>query len=165
MDKFEQKYGFKEDSKVENFHQSRRMFCFYQGKLYVADANLPYSHATWFEKEGWMTKEEDGLMNEMTRGIVDSKGDVYFYIGYDFNVNDDIEAIFFSHIKELSEQLNLDENAHIYWGLTKSAPGTIWPPVREYGKVGEHIKKEFSVPKTNTSNQEETKDKIWKNLK
>lgn len=140
MDKFEQKYGFKEDSKVEDFHRNRRMFCFYQGKLCVADANLPYSHATWFEKEGWMSKEKDELMDEITRGIVDSKGDVYFYIGYDFNVNDDVESIFFSHLKELTEKLNLDTNAHIYGGLIKSEPGTIWPASKEYGKIGENIK-------------------------
>lgn len=103
MDKFEQKYGFKEDGKVEAFHRSRRMFCFYQGKLYIADADLPYSHATWFETEGWMSKENDALMNQIMRGIVDT-------------------------------------NAHIYGGLIKSEPGTIWPAAKAYGTIKENIK-------------------------
>jgi len=61
MNKFEQKYWITEDEKVKSFHQSRRMFCIYKNKLFVADSNLPYSHASWFEKEWWITKEKDEL--------------------------------------------------------------------------------------------------------
>jgi hypothetical protein len=139
MDKFEQKYGIEEDEKVKNFHRSRRMFCIYQNNLCVADQNLPYSHAAWFEKEGWMSKGRDELMDKIVRGIIDDKGDVYFYIGYDFRINSDIESIFFSHLKELVNVLKLDTNAHIFGGLIKSKSGGVWPPAKDYGKIKDNL--------------------------
>lgn len=129
MDKFEEKYGVKEDEKTRAFHKSRRMFCIYQNKLCIADANLPYSHAVWFEKEGWIANEDLG---SLVRGIVDDKGDIYFYVGYDFEVNEEAETIFFSHCKELVEKLNL-KNPKIFGGLIKQEGGKIWPPRKEYG--------------------------------
>lgn len=140
MDKFEQKYGIEEDERVKTFHRSRRMFCIYQGKLFIAKPNLPYSHATWFEKEGWMSKGKKELIDEITRGIVDDKGDVYFYTGYDFRINNDTESIFFSHLKELVKKLKLNTNASIYGGLKKLEPGELWPAIKEYGKIRENIK-------------------------
>lgn len=71
MDKFEKKYGIKEDEKVKVFHRSRRMFCIYKNKLFIAKPNLPYSHAVWFSKEGWMSDEKDDLMNNIVRGTID----------------------------------------------------------------------------------------------
>jgi hypothetical protein len=139
MNIFEQKYGIAENKKVEDFHCSRRMFCVYNGKLQIADQNLPYSHATWFEKEGWMSKEDDELMNKIVRGIVDSQGNVYFYTGYDFKVNSDVENTFFPHLKELTEKLGLDSGAKVFGGLVKSEPGEIWPPANEYGDVQSNL--------------------------
>ena len=48
--RFEKKYGIKENEKIIAFHKSRRMFCIYQNRLFIAEPNVPYSHATWFEK-------------------------------------------------------------------------------------------------------------------
>ena len=53
------------------------MFCIYQNKLFIAESNLPYSHAVWFEKEGWISKEKDELMDEIIRGIIDNSGNIY----------------------------------------------------------------------------------------
>lgn len=139
MDTFEKKYGIKENQKVKAFHHSRRMFCIYQNKLYIAEENLPYSHAVWFEKEGWISKEKDELMDEIIRGIVDNNGNVYFYVGYDFEINKKIEAIFFSHLKELVEKLKLKSNAKIFGGLIKQEVGKIWPPRKEYGKIEDNL--------------------------
>ena len=50
----EKKYGIVEDDSVKEFHRSWRMFCIYEGRLCIARANLPYSHYTWFENEGWL---------------------------------------------------------------------------------------------------------------
>ncbi|MDD5342033.1 MAG: hypothetical protein PHI73_01740 [Patescibacteria group bacterium] len=139
MDSFGQKYGIKEDDKVKDYHRSRRMFCIYQGKLYIADQNLSYSHATWFEKEGWTANERDGLMDKITRGIIDDQGDIYFYAGFDFRVNDEIESIFFAHLKELVEKLKLDARARIFGGTIKSEPGKKWPPAKEYGTIKDYL--------------------------
>ena len=139
MDKFEQKYGVEEDEKAKDFHRSRRMFCIYQNKLCVADRNLPYSHATWFEIEGWMSEDKDELMDRIVRGIINGKGDIYFYIGYDFRINSNIEPIFFSHLKELTDRLELDTNGQIFGGLIKSKSDEIWPPAKEYGKIKDNL--------------------------
>jgi len=130
---------FKETDKIKELHQSRRMFCIYDNQLRIADENVPYSHATWFQNENWMTKEKDGLMNEILRGMVNEKGDIYFYVGYDFEINDNTESIFFNHLAELVERLNLDTSAQIFGGLIKSEPGTIWPPAKSYGKIADKI--------------------------
>ncbi|MFC1682526.1 hypothetical protein ACFL0X_02830 [Nanoarchaeota archaeon] len=136
MDEFEKKYGFKEDEKTIAFHKSRRMFCIYENKLFIAEPNLPYSHAVWFEKEGWISRKKDDLMDSLVRGIVDSNGDIYFYIRYDFEING--ESIFFSHLKELVKKLNLKSNAKIFGGLIKQDYGK-WPPRKEYGKIEDNL--------------------------
>jgi hypothetical protein len=140
MDSFEEKYKVKEDEKTTSVHKSRRMFCIYQDKLVIAQANLPYSHAEWFEKNGWMTKEDDGLINEITRGIVDSCGDIYFYVGYDFNINKDIESIFFSKLEELIEGLNLNPDSRIFGGAKRhEEKGKAWPSRKQYGKIRDYL--------------------------
>ena len=139
MDKFEKKYGFREDKKVKDFHRSRRMFCIHKNKLHTAKPNLPYSHATWFEKMGWISKDDDKLMSEIIRGIVDSFGDIYFYVGYDSEVNGKAESVFFSYLSQLAAKLKLKSSTKIFGGLIKQKPGKIWPPRREYGKLKDNL--------------------------
>jgi len=139
MDEFEKKYGFKEDKKIKAFHRSRRIFCIYQNKLFIAEPNLSYSHAVWFEKKGWISRKKDELMDSIIRGIVDSNGDVCFYVGYDFEINKEIESIFFLHLKELVEKLNLKSNAKIFGGLIKEQAGKVWTPRKEYGKIEDNL--------------------------
>ena len=139
MDEFEKKYGFKENEKTIAFHKSRRMFCIYQNKLFIAEENLLYSHAVWFEEEGWVSRKEDDLMNSITRGIVDNSGDVYFYVGYNFEINDETENVFFLHLEELVEKLKLKSTAKIFGGLIKQNAGRIWPPIKEYGEIKDNL--------------------------
>ena len=54
MNKFQKRYGVRDNENTEDFHKSKRMFCIYNGKLRIAPLNAPYSHAEWFLKEGWM---------------------------------------------------------------------------------------------------------------
>ena len=134
MDEFKKKYVFKENEKTIAFHKSRRMFCIYENKLFIAKPNLSYSHAVWFEKEGWISKEKDDLMNSLVRGMIDTKGDIYFYIGYDFEINQEAESIFFSHLKELVKKLYLKHNSEIFGGLVKQGSGKEQPR-KEYGRI------------------------------
>jgi len=106
MNSFEKKYGIKEDEAVKKFHKSRRMFCIVDSVLHIAEPNVSYSHAVWFENKGWMNAANNTFMDTVVRGIVDAKGDIYFYVGYDFHINESIEKIFFLHLKELVKQLN-----------------------------------------------------------
>lgn len=139
MDAFEQKYGIQEDDETEAFHRSRRMFCIYQDRLVIAEPNQPYSHAAWFEKGGWMSSEEDGLMDDIPRGIIDENGDVYFYVGYDFEINEKTESVFFSHLGKLVGKLNVKPDARIFGGLIRQDAGNLWPPKKEYGKVKDYL--------------------------
>lgn len=139
MDIFEKKYGIKEDENIRLFHKSRRMFCIHKNRLLIAEPNLPYSHAIWFEKEGWISKEDDKQMNEIVRGIVNSEGDIYFHTGYDFRIDNETELIFFSHLKELANLLKLKPTAKIFGGLIKQESGFKWPPKKEYGPIKNYL--------------------------
>ncbi len=86
-----------------------------------------------------MTDTDDSLINEATRGMVDDKGDVYFYIGYNFDLNEKTEITFFLHLKELVDKLNLNSNSKIFGGLIKSDPNTKWPPIKDFGKIKDNL--------------------------
>lgn len=133
MNKYEQKYDFIEDEQTIVFHRSRRMFCIKEGKLVIAEPNLPYSHAVWFEKEGWMDETDDSFMNTIVRGFVDKLGDIYFYVGYDFLVNNKAKVELFSHLRELAESLNLKQTSKVCGGKN-------WPPIKFYGILEDILK-------------------------
>jgi hypothetical protein len=116
MDFFEKKYGTEEDERIRNFHSGRRMFCIFKNRLFIADQNLPYTHAVWFQKQGWITEKDDHLMDEIIRGMVDKDGNISFYLGYNMRVIEGIELIFKKYIIELSEKLNLKKEAKVLGG-------------------------------------------------
>lgn len=133
MDKSEEKYDLEESEETEDFHRSRRMFCIYNNQLLTAESNIPYSHAVWFEKEGLISRTKEDLINSIVRGYAIE--DVYFYIGYDFRVNKRTETIFFSHLKELAEKIELKPDAKIFGGAIKQEAGKLFLPRKEYGKI------------------------------
>jgi hypothetical protein len=116
-----------EMNKVIEFHKKRRMFCIYQNKLFVAQPNIHYSHEEWFKLKGWSST------NSIPRGFVDK--DIYFYVGSDFEINKEIETIFFRHIEELIHKLNLKPNTKIHGGLIKNKAGEKWKPKKELGNI------------------------------
>lgn len=124
-----------EKEKEEEFHKKRRMFCIFKDKLYIAEKNFPYSHEIWFEKERWIKNKKDKLMSEIVRGFTDSEGNIYFYIGNNFEINKKTENIFFKHLKELVNRLSINIEAKIFGGLIKKEIGVIWPPLKIYGKI------------------------------
>jgi hypothetical protein len=139
MNSFEKKYGIKEDEKTKAFHKSRRMFCIYKGKLFFAEPNLTCSHAVWFEKEGWISKEEDQQMDKIVRGIINNEGDIYFYVGYDFQINTQTESIFFDYLDKIVEQLELKPTAKIFGGLAKQEGDSEFSPRKEYGQIKDYL--------------------------
>ena len=141
MDTFNKKYGVQETESVRQFHKSRRMFCILNDILYIAEPNLPYSHAEWFTREGWMTPDDDSLMNKIPRGMINAQGDIYFFVGYDFAINDTIEQLFFNHLYELVESLALKPTASVYGGLIKQTTGGQWPAKKCYGAVDELLQR------------------------
>lgn len=119
MNSFEKKYGQIEDKRIKDFHKSRRMFAIYKNRLYIAKKGVDYSHAVWFVKTKWITIKNNELMDKITRGIVDSKGDVYFYKGYDFRIDKIAEKEMFSHLNKLTKKLKLNSKAKVYGGYLK----------------------------------------------
>lgn len=137
MNLFEEKYGVPNDLKA---HLERRMFCAYQGDLKLAEPNLPYSHAEWFLRQGWMNlKNDEKFMKETVRGIINQKRDICFYVGYDFQITSEAEKIFFPHLNHLVKMLNLNINSQIFGGFIKQPVGEEWIPRKKYGSIKENL--------------------------
>jgi hypothetical protein len=131
MNFFQKKYNIKENSSTINFHENRRMFCIYNNELVIAEPNVPYSHAEWFEAKGWMSKEDDSLMDEIVRGYVDTEGNIYFYKGYDFRIDSETEQIFFRYLDELLNKFELKKEKCKVFGGMKRKEGK-WTSRKEY---------------------------------
>lgn len=135
MNKFQKKYGYQEDESVKSYHVLRRMWCVKDGVLFIAEPDVEYSHAQWFANLGW----PDTDMDELTRGIVDPQGDLYFYVGYEFKWTEQAEKDFFNILPELVEKLALKQNAAVYGGIIKGMPGAQWPADKKYGTIQQVI--------------------------
>jgi hypothetical protein len=140
MNKFEKKYNIIKTEETNKYHLNRQMFCIIDDKLYITDSNLPYSHAVWFKKQGWISQDNsEEFMNKIVRGNVYNE-DIYFYSGYDFIINKKIEAIFFPCLKQLVNQLGLNSNAKVYGGFERINPNEKMVPIKFFGSVKELIK-------------------------
>lgn len=138
MAKYDSKYGFNKIKGTREFHRSRRMFCVKDNKLYIAQANLPYSHAVWFEKEGWITPDDDSLMGKLTRGFIDASGNIHFFVGYDFRITNEAFKDIKNHLYELVCELNLDKNMQLYGGRTRNEESN-FVPLKTYGKIIDNL--------------------------
>ena len=107
---YEEKYGMKESKITEKFHKSRVMFAIKNDILYIVRPNLSYSHAVWFEKKGWISKENDSIMENIVRGFMDKNKNIHFYVGYHFRLTKSAERILFKFLPELIKKLNLSKN-------------------------------------------------------
>jgi hypothetical protein len=137
--KVEEKYGVKSsDEKVRNYHASRRMFVIKGGDLIMAEKGIEDSHAQWFKKMGWMNEDDMSFMDRVTRGYVDSSG-VYFYKGYNFDVDKESKEEIMSHLQDLVEQLSIDPSLHLFGGKIKQEQAGDWPPERDFGEISELI--------------------------
>ena len=132
-----EKYIFKEGSKTEKLHRSRRIFCIREGKLHIAKPNFPYSHAIWFEMEGWISKNDDKFMDETVRGMIDEKKDIYFYKGYDFKTSENVENIFFPLLEEIVTKLSLGLEGKIFSGFVKKASKIV--PIKYHGIIRDNL--------------------------
>lgn len=137
---FDIKYGIDSDkAEVKSFHSSRRMFAIKDDKLFFANPNISYTHARWFELRGWIKGTDDSIMNTIVRGYIDNDG-VYFYKGYDMNVDAQSEQVMAAHLEELVERIAVDGSKHLYGGIIKQdAPGK-WPPRIDYGTISDYLK-------------------------
>ena len=136
MNKYEERYGEKEDEKTREFHRSRRMFAVKDNTLYVAPKGVDYSHAIWFENIGWIKGNDDSIMKQVSRGIINSDGDIYFYIDYDFKVNEFVDNDVSIVLGDLVKELNLSASSNVFGGQYKDNDGK-YKPRKIYGTVGD----------------------------
>lgn len=134
-EEFDKKYGFDSDDKqVQDLHKKRRMFAIVNNELKIAPENSTLSHAEWFENEGWISQNDDSNMQTIIRGFVDREG-IYFYVGYDFSVNEEITQTFFKFLSDLKLKLNLSDDLNVYGGMIKQSKPGKFPPKVKYGKL------------------------------
>lgn len=136
----EEKYGVLEDEATEKLHRQRRMFCVINGEVIIAPPNSPYSHAKWLEETGMPAEEIERVMSQSVRGMVNQDGDLRFYRGWDFTVDEEAEQELSRILPILEEKLSLKSDAKIFGGAIKGEPGTVWPPRKYYGTL-EQVKK------------------------
>ena len=82
-----------------------------------------------------MSSSKDALYEQITRGMVDSFGDLYFFVGEDLKVTDRSEKEFFEHLKELVRSLHLSVETNIYEGMIRGENGVKWPCRKYFGRV------------------------------
>lgn len=121
-------------SKVRSFHRQRRMFCVRDGNLIIADKGLSYSHKEWFHELGWKKDEIEEFMTAGLRGVI-LPGEIKFYTGYDFRINDQIESDFFNSLPGLAKELNLSPETKIYGGQIVGKPGETWENQKYFGVI------------------------------
>ena len=124
---------------IARYHKQRRIFCVHEDRLYIAEKNLTSSHLEWFSDIGILNDPKDKSFEKIVRGYLSKDGDIYFYIGSNFKVNKSSEEIFFSKLKELIKELNIENTAKIYGGMHVGKKGEGWKPLKEYGLVGEFL--------------------------
>lgn len=113
------------------------MFAIYKGRLHIADTGLDYSHAEWFKRLGWLDESNDSLMSQIVRGYV-KDGAIFFYIGYDFVINDTVIDTMRSHIKELAATLGLSESTQVNGGAIISHDGKATPRI-DLGTISDFL--------------------------
>lgn len=132
----DEKYNVQKGQDVELFHRSRRMFVIIEGKLLLADPNVPYSHAEWFEKERWLSQDSDSFMEDNVRGFVDTEG-IYAYVGYDFRTSPLVEKLLTAYfiLQQFVVKLDAKRDTRLFTGMQKQDGGGKFMPQKYLGTV------------------------------
>lgn len=125
----------------KEYHKARRMFFLIDGDLVIPKKGSDKSHLEWLMENGYTPKEADRIIETVLRGVVNPDGNIRFFIGRNWEVNEEIEKKFFDILPKLIETFRLEPEAIIGGGTIKGDIGDFWPAKKEYGKVGDFIKK------------------------
>lgn len=116
------------------------MFAIKDGRLFVAEQNIDYSHAVWFVRLGWSTNGNvDSMINTVTRGSLEQSG-LYFYKGYDFIYDEQSTRDFLDCLRELATELKVPLNTHVYGGKIVEIPGKNALPRKDFGTIAQLLK-------------------------
>ena len=123
------------------YHKARRMFFVIDDNLIIAEANSDKSHFEWLISQFWPEDKAIEFIRTGLRGVLNPDGNIRFYTGENWDINEEIEKIFFEKLTELVKKLEIDSEAIIGGGTIKGNIGEFWPARKEYGKVKDFIKK------------------------
>lgn len=124
----------------KEYHRNRRMFFLIDDNLIIAPANSEKSHYDWLIEQYWPEEKAIEFIRTGLRGVLNPDGNIRFYTGENWDINEEIEAKFFGIFDELVKRLNISPEAKIGGGVVKGEAGDFWPPRKEYGKVKDYIK-------------------------
>ena len=127
--------------KEKEYHKARRMFFVIDDNLIIAEANSDKSHFEWLIEYFRSEDKAIEFIKTGLRGVLNPDGNIRFYTGENWEINKEIEEIFFKKLMELVNKLGIDSETIIEGGNIKGNIGAFWPPRKEYGKVKDFIKK------------------------
>lgn len=128
-------------NKEKEYHKARRMFFLINDKLVIPEKGSDKSHMEWLVENGHTQKEAKTIIETVMRGVVNPDGNLRFYTGEDFEINEKIEKKFFEILPKLVDIFSLNPEVIIGGGTIKGNIGDFWPPRKEYGKVEDFTKK------------------------
>lgn len=122
------------------YHKQRRMFFWIDNQLVIPEAGSDKSHIEWLMANGRTKEEAENIIETVLRGVINPDGNVRFFIGKDWEIDNEIEKKFFEILPELVEKLNINLDAIIGGGVMKGKIGDFWPARKEYGKIKDFLK-------------------------
>ncbi len=124
-------------NKEKAYHQARRMFFMIDKKLVLADRGYGGCHFDWLLDFGFSENKAKDFIEKELRGVIDPTGDIKFFTGENWEINEKIEKDFFEIFSELVSRAEVKPEARVLGGAIRQEVGKVWPARKEYGRVGE----------------------------
>lgn len=126
--------------KEKEYYRQRRIFFKINENLVLGEKGFEGSHYDWLKNQGWTEQKTKEFIKNELRGTVDPDGNIKFFTGENWEINEKIEKDFFEILPELVEKLEIKNDTKVFGGAIKQEIGKIWPPRKDYGTVGEILK-------------------------
>jgi ABC-type oligopeptide transport system substrate-binding subunit len=126
-------------NKEKEYHQQRRMFFIIDNNLVIAPRGQIKSHLEWLIDQYWPEEKAKEFIRTGLRGTVEGNGNIKFFTGENWEINEEIEQKFWDILPDLVEKLKINPEAEIGGGAIKQKPGIIWPERKKYGKVKKYL--------------------------
>jgi len=123
----------------KEYHRNRRMFFVIDDNLVIAQVNSEKSHFEWLIEQFWPEDKAIEFIETGLRGVLNPDGNIRFYTGENWEINEEIEKKFFEILPELVEKLKISPEAIVGGGVIRGEVGEFWPARKEYGKVKDFI--------------------------
>ncbi|MPM23364.1 hypothetical protein SDC9_69836 [bioreactor metagenome] len=122
----------------KEYHKKRRMFFLINNELVLPESGSDKSHMEWLLSQGKTINEAKNIIDNNLRGVVNPDGNIRFYIGENWEINEEIEKKFFEILPKIVEIFKISPEAIIGGGTIKGKIGDFWKARKEYGKVKDY---------------------------